>query len=189
MALSNDRPNPSLRGTATNLQGRGGEWGDGGRNGRRGVRSYAPTLTVTLTDEEIFLAMTHAVVRYTNRIRANSKPVNKQERSLEADAVGAVSELAVAKALNKFFPAGFRETDVGEYEVRATTRKDGSLIIRERDSSAKRYILAIVDLPRVIIAGYVWGWDAKKPEYWRAPNGRPGAYFVPQSALRPLEDK
>lgn len=152
--------------------------GDGGR-------ASAP-LTVTLTDEEIFLAMTHAVVRYTNRIRANSKTVNEQEPSLEAHAIGAVSELAVAKALNKFFPSGFRETDVGEYEVRATTRKDGSLIIRECDSSAKRYILAIVDLPRVTIAGYIWGWDAKQEKYFRSPNGRPGAYFVPQSALKPF---
>lgn len=167
---------PTSLPTSLQVGGGDGEWGH-------------PPLTVTLTDEEIFLAMTHAVVRHTNRIRAGSKPVNKQERSLEADAIGAVAELAVAKALNKFFPAGFRKTDVGEYEVRATKHRNGSLIVRECDSSAKRYVLAIVDLPRVTIAGYIWGWDAKKESYFRAPNGLPGAYFVPQSALYPLDSR
>ncbi|MEM4302261.1 MAG: hypothetical protein QW570_09195, partial [Candidatus Caldarchaeum sp.] len=75
--------------------------------------------------------MTHAVVRYTNRIRAHSKTVNEQEPSLDDHAVGALAELAVAKALNKFFPAGFRKTDVGEYEVRATRRRNGELVVRQ----------------------------------------------------------
>jgi hypothetical protein len=105
---------------------------------------------------------------------------------LASEIIGAIGEMGVAKALNVFFPAGFKQTDAYFYEVRATTRKDGSLIIRESDSSAKTYVLALVDPPKVTLIGCIYGADAKQKRFWRAPGGLPGAYFVPQRALKPL---
>jgi hypothetical protein len=161
---------------------------DGGDVSVDGGRASAP-LTVTLTHEELLLAAFHAITRSINRTFTHSGDRLRNrwlEDGLASGIIGAIGEMGVAKALNVFFPAGFKQTDAYFYEVRATTRKDGSLIVRENDSSAKTYVLALVEPPKVIIAGCIYGADAKQKRFWRAPNGRPGAYFVPQRALKPL---
>jgi len=173
---------PALSARFLQPDGRGGDVSVGGG------RASAP-LTVTLTREELLLAAFHAIMRSISNTFAGTiaKLGNRwMLDGLANEIVGAIGEMGVAKALNVFFPAGFRQTDAYFYEVRATTRKDGSLIVRESDSSAKTYVLALVDPPKVIIAGCIYGADAKQQRFWRAPNGLPGAYFVPQRALKPL---
>jgi len=183
MAIAHSEP-PALSATTPDRflhqpDGRGGDVSVGGG------RASTP-LTVYLTYQELRIAAFHALDRAVGH--AGAKGHNEQDylSSIVDHFVGAIAEMGVAKALNVFFPAGFRQTDAYFYEVRATTHKDGCLIVRECDSSAKTYVLALVEPPKVTLIGCIYGADAKQKKFWHAPGGRPGAYFVPQRALKPL---
>jgi hypothetical protein len=79
---------------------------------------------------------------------------------------------------------------VGPFEVRATTRRDGRLIIRDNDHPDRPYVLAVGDPyavePVIELRGWLWGWEARRREWLRDPHGRRPCWMVPQSALRPV---
>lgn len=166
MAVLSDQTPPGVRGV-----------GDGGG------RASAP-LTVTLTYEEIVIASFVGVRRRALALCKGLRPVNNAADDADMQIDGAMAEMAVAKLLDKYFPNDFKTDISHDIEVRTTRHPNGCLIVRQNDSDAKRYVLVICETPKFHIIGWVWGSDAKRPEYWRAPNGRPGAYFVPQSALK-----
>lgn len=102
------------------------------------------------------------------------------------DVEGACAEVAVAKLLNKFWCGGvgtFKNPDVGNYQVRWTHREDGCLIVRPTDADHEYFILVTGTIPNYKVIGWIKGALAKKEIWKRGPNGRPAAYFVPQSAL------
>lgn len=107
------------------------------------------------------------------------------------ETVGACGEMALCKAKNWFFSPTvntFHGTpDVGDrWEVRATERQDGSLIIRDNDDEFRWYVLVVGEPPVMRIAGYIRGFEAKRDEWLRDPHGHRPAWFVPQSALKPV---
>lgn len=115
---------------------------------------------------------------------------------------GAIGEYAAAKALGKCWsPAvGILDTNTGDLSgvhVKATTRTDGSLIVRPHDPPELPYVLAILRLTDrdgmfVTLPGWIQGSDARDDRYWRDRDPRRGvhraAWFVPQSDLRPLSE-
>ena len=110
------------------------------------------------------------------------------------EVVGACGEMALCKAMNWFFSPTvntFHGTpDVGDrWEVRATDREDGSLIIRDNDDDDRWYVLVTGEPPVMEIKGYIQGSAAKRSEWLRNPNGHRLAWFVPQSALKHLKEK
>jgi len=85
--------------------------------------------------------------------------------------------------------------DVARCQVRSTAIPEGSLIVKQDDPPSFPYVLALL-CPhkggvRVRLAGWLDGAEAKDERYWRERGSAPGihrsAFFVPQSALRPLD--
>ncbi len=103
---------------------------------------------------------------------------------------GAIGELAIATALGRPWDATINtfksQPDVGRAEVRTRSKSYYELIVRPDDRDDSPYILVTGKAPHYQVVGWCWGHEAKKPEYWRTHGDRPGAYFVPHAALRPL---
>jgi hypothetical protein len=112
---------------------------------------------------------------------------------LKEEVVGACGEIGLAKSAGQWFVPGlntFHSTPdfLRDVEVRSTDRADGSLIIRDNDDGGRRYVLALVSGSRVKLAGWMLGSDAKKDQWVRDPHGNRPAWFVPQRALRSMEE-
>jgi hypothetical protein len=108
---------------------------------------------------------------------------------IEQEITGACAEMVVAKCLGKFWSPSvntFHSTPDIEpnIEVRATTRTDGSLVVRDNDSDDRWYILVVGSPPTMTVVGCLRGSDAKQDQWLRNPHGHRAAWFVPQSALR-----
>ena len=111
-------------------------------------------------------------------------------RRLEADVLGAAGEIAVAKHLNRFFVPSVNtfknKPDVGAYEVRTSEGHDRSLILREGDPLDRVFILVTFEEYIGRIHGWTIGSDVAEDRYIRNPSGRGKAWFVPSSALQPI---
>lgn len=86
--------------------------------------------------------------------------------------------------------------DIGEWgEVRGRSqewwgRQRVELQIRKDDPKDRYYILAIGTHVRgtpVKVVGGIWGKDAMKDEWWKDPNGKGFAWWVPFEELFPVE--
>lgn len=131
-----------------------------------------------------------------------SKKKGRQERDGQKDdslrwnltVEGAMAEAAVAQYFDAFWTgARFGPTqqhDIGNMEVRSTHHQNGHMHIYERNDDACPFIFVVTDFNSLScnIVGWIYGRDAKRPEWIR--EGRPGGacYWVPQSALRPPEE-
>jgi hypothetical protein len=112
----------------------------------------------------------------------------------QASIVGAWGECVVAKATGLYWcgdlggPDG-GAPDVGPYHVRTAGEPTGRLILRDDDADDAPFVLVVpAGAPgRFQIVGSIDGRDGKQPAYLESPAGRAPAYFVPHSALRPLE--
>jgi hypothetical protein len=160
--------------------------GDGGEGGSRGSGAGGEVfpLTVTLSPREIILA---AMIGGLMHARALAR--GWKDRVYESDwnvhVEGIAAEIAVAKALGiRYRPKlnGFKAPDVEHLHVRQTAHRDGSLIIRPGDPDGI-YVLVTGQCPTFTVMGWIHSSDAKQPHYWRAPDGGPGAWFVPQRKL------
>lgn len=106
---------------------------------------------------------------------------------------GTMAEMAVAKALGIYFAPKrpqHQDPDLGtDIQVRWTPKPDNSLIVRQSDPKSHRFILVTGKAPSFTLHSWLLGAEAMQSSYWFAPNnGRPPAWFVPQSALRPMGD-
>jgi hypothetical protein len=124
-------------------------------------------------------------------------PFGGMDYAWSSNIEGAAGEMAVAKHLGLFWSGAVGEInadDVGGYQVKTnTSRKWDDLILRKRNKPDRVYIsvLSFVapapGVARFVITGWINGVDAIQEKYWR--EGLPGmpAYFVPRSALHPLD--
>jgi hypothetical protein len=110
---------------------------------------------------------------------------------------GAASEIAVAKALNRYWSNPFSDApelsktaaDVGErIQVRGTKYQNGSLLLHPQDVDDHWFVLVVGELPNLNVVGGILGKDGKQQRWWQERvKGRP-CYFVPQHALVSTED-
>lgn len=102
---------------------------------------------------------------------------------------GALTECAMAKYLNVYWnKARWDQPDVGEIDVRASSKPDGELIIRPNDNPKKKYYLLIGINGKYEIKGWLYGEQAMQTQFWTAKDtGRPPAWFVPQEYLTSLD--
>lgn len=154
-------------------------------------------MNVSLTVPEFIVAVESAKMRLIASEAASLNHATTYERDMGerlADEVcGACGELALAKAAGQWFIPSVntfhRVPDcLLDVEVRSTSLKNGSLIVRDNDSGERRYVLATVSAPDVRLAGWMYGHECKKPEFLRNPNGYRESWFIPQSLLRPIEE-
>ena len=150
-------------------------------------------MDVAPTDGEIVLATALGIHRNAINIARGRTPGAGQprERLWSDHILGALGELVVARVLNVYpnliIERPCHSGDVGEFEVRTTSRRDGHLIIRPRDHDDRIYILVAGVPPILTIAGWITGEDAKRDRWRRDPNGRDEAWFAPQSGLNAFD--
>jgi hypothetical protein len=107
--------------------------------------------------------------------------------------IGAMGEMAFAKARGLWFGFGlglFKCPDVGNVHVRTRTKNTYDLHIRPDDPQDAVFVLVTVDWPGkadFTVHGWILAKDARRPEWLQTYGNRPPAWFVPQSALKPLE--
>lgn len=102
---------------------------------------------------------------------------------------GAAGEMAVAKWTRKYWSGNLGDLgadDVCKLQVRTRSRHDYELILHKSDPDDRAFILVTGLAPRFVLRGWIWARDGKREEYWKDPAGGRAAFFVPQSALRPM---
>lgn len=159
-------------------------------------------MIVDLAWSEVALAASvglHRNLRALQDARAPRYGAPDGEESWSLHIAGAIGEYVVAKVLGVHWnpSVGIRgRSDVGAddgppVQVRTTGYRDGHLIVNEPDDDDDPFIL-VVDLcstgsARFDVVGYIYGDEAKRDEWRREIEGRGAKYFVPQSALEPIE--
>lgn len=148
---------------------------------------------VTLSWPEVAQAATVGVWRRIHAYRrARSQPYGNPTHDLWGlDIESACAELAVAKALGRYWAGSFvgdpssLNGDVGdELQVRSTWRTNGCLLVHPADRDSDIFVLVVGTAPTYRLAGWTLGETAKKPQFWRDAE-RP-CFFVPQSSLAPI---
>lgn len=140
---------------------------------------------VTLSVEAMVQALMVGGRRTIAAARKALRSPSQAKRTWDIDIEGAMAEMAVAKATGMYFEPEldkFGDADVGQLHVRHTVLPDGCLIIRPDDPEG-RYCLVTGQLGRYRIVGCIDSVEARQDIWMRAPQGRPAAWFVPQSAL------
>lgn len=152
---------------------------------------------VTLTWPEVTLGAHVGCMRNIMAQREARIPGANQglEDTWTGNIDGAIAELAVAKYLGRFWSGHvgeYDQPDVGPYQVRCNgSRKHDDMILRPRDFEKHWddvFISVLSFLPKYHILGWKLCSDCKREEWYREGTpGRPKAYFVPRTALGPLE--
>jgi len=108
--------------------------------------------------------------------------------------LGAVGEMAAAVCLGlegQVFssPSAVRgSSDLpGDIEVKTRGKHRYDLIVQGNERLDKKIVLVTVEGDTILLHGWCVAGEVMKREYWADPaRGRP-AYFVPKTALRPIE--
>jgi len=147
---------------------------------------------IELNQEEILQGAIAGVVRMTNALGRGNNTINSPDldRIWQFHIEGALAEMSVAKAYNKYWSSGdVNKLDIGSWEIRNTPRPDGDLVIRQRDVELKKmdkyFFLVRGRFGKYDIIGFIKGADGLKDEWFRDPTGkgRPKAWFVPEKQL------
>jgi hypothetical protein len=103
---------------------------------------------------------------------------------------GACGEAAVAKYTRTRWNGNLgrlKAKDVGALQVRTSSRQSGRLILHPDDPDDDAYVLVLGSAPRYRLAGWIFGHEGKQQEWWEDPTGYRPAFFVPQSAMHPMD--
>ena len=110
---------------------------------------------------------------------------------MSRDVGGILAEMVVGRKFSRtFLPAVntfHAQADVGEdIEVRSTPHLNGSLILRDNDDPARRYVLVICDpMLGFSVRGWCYGYEARTDEWAKTDEGRP--HWRYKGSLRPWE--
>lgn len=160
------------------------------RGGGVSAVSDAP-ITVTLGTEELRFAAMIGIARQIENVikgRLDAHGADK-DRGWQIHIEGAAGEAAFAKWADRYWSGNLgdlRAHDVGRVEVRTAARPDSHLLLHPSDPDDARFVLVTGRAPTYALRGWIWGRDGKQQPFWRDPVGGRPAFFVPQSALRPM---
>lgn len=111
--------------------------------------------------------------------------------SWERHVVGALGECAFAKGTNRYWSGSvntFKSADVGgNIQIRTRSQHHYDLIVRDGDSDEDVFVLVTGGPADFIIRGWMPAAEAKQERFQQDYGGYGKAYFVPQSALRPID--
>lgn len=149
---------------------------------------------VILTEQEMRFAADTGIMRRIVSMRQGLKDSagysGRAGGVWQMDVLGAMGELAVAKALGAYWTPGintFKLPDVMDLHVRATEHKAGRLIVRPNDRPGW-YVLVVIDAPAFDVIGFCGLEFARQDQFRAVPEpGRPPCWAVPQSHLAPIE--
>jgi hypothetical protein len=104
---------------------------------------------------------------------------------------GILAELVVGRKFDRaYLPSCntfHKQADVGQdIEVRSTHHLNGSLILRDNDDPARRYVLVVCEaMLGFAVRGWAYGYEVMSDEWKVAGEGRP--HWRYRGALRPFE--
>ena len=150
---------------------------------------------VRLTGNEVILAGLAGVLRRVEDLGKGDKCgrdlTDPTSTGWSMEIEGACGELAVAKFTGRtWLGVGImRGDDVPGLQVRTTRHATGRLLVRHDDDDAATFVLVTGRTPVFVIRGWLYGWEAKRDEWWGTPNPNgPALFCVPQAALHsPLD--
>ena len=149
---------------------------------------------VTLSNYELFAAASVGIRRQIEALQ-NGLPDSAgfEGEGWSNHVEGAAGEMAFAKYRDRYWSGSvgtFKEGgDVGDVQIRTRSKSGYDLIVRDGDRDDDYFVLVVGTAPRFRIVGWIRAADAKQPQWRQEHGGRPGAYFVPQSALHPFETR
>jgi len=154
-------------------------------------------ISFVFTAEERQAAMEEGMRRQSvneaRGLRGRNGGASFGSKALEIHLLGAAGEMAVASHLGmKSFLYQASEAERGscdlpniDVKTRSNARYD--LIVQKNEDPNKKFVLVTIENRQTLLHGWCYGHEGMKEIYWADPaKGRP-AYFVPQSALRPME--
>ena len=153
-------------------------------------------MEVRLEWHEVQMAAQVGLARHVEAIRKGLTDRRKDiSRTWDQHICGALGELAAAKALDCHWSGGintFKGADVGaNIQIRTrpfdTERTKYDLIVRDNDRNDDIFVLVQGESDRFLIAGWIKGADAKRPEWRRNYGGHQESWFVPKDGLSPVE--
>lgn len=133
-------------------------------------------------------AYTVGVLRHLESLKKKRKESFKKgkSRGVEAHKDGALGEACFCEVMGLVWPRSigtFALADVGDYEVKTTSYREGRLFIGVDDPLERRFVLVILDLPYYSVVGWVPGDRVKRyPITDEGDRGAP-AYTIPQGAM------
>lgn len=149
-------------------------------------------IEIMLSPTEIRFAAVVAVDRQLDNLKEGRDPEGRPEelgwlRHFE----GACGECAVAQWAGIYWNGNLgklKATDVGRWEVKATARNNGRLLVPKAKLVMERaYILVTGIAPNLMIRGWAWGAEVGQEKYWGDPGtGRP-CFMMPQNDLRAMK--
>ncbi len=148
-------------------------------------------IPVVLTSSEVDLATTIGFEGHAEALRMGLPDAHGATGQASIHVLGASGELAAYKALgqpwqptiNTFKAPG---GDGGAYEVRTRSKHSWDLLVRPGDPDGRHVIHVTASSTGHQVHGWLYTSEAKQSQWLHGHGGRPPAYFVPSSALRPL---
>lgn len=147
-------------------------------------------IEIALTEEEWAIARFIGRRRHGEALRHGWPDKHGCVSGLEGHVLGAAGEMVCAKALGRYWEPRvntFKAADLGRrLQVRTRSRHDYDLIIRKDDNDDDAFALVTHEVGGFCLWGWTFARDGKFPGFLQTHGGREEAYFVPQSALRPV---
>lgn len=156
-------------------------------------RALDATVAVRLSWPEVWQAVSIGALRHISALRQGRPDRHGYDggQGWTIHIEGAAGEIAVAKALDRFWAAPVNTYkvggDVGPIQVRTRSRANYELLVRPDDLDGATFVHVTGQIPRFVVHGWLTGTEAKRPEFLQEHGGRPPAYFVPRSCLHPIE--
>lgn len=147
-------------------------------------------MEITLTSMEMLIATSLGTARHMQSVKRTPSRGQPKSASLESHIMGAIGEIAAAKAIGiypGFTVNNFDGADLGD-DIQVRACREGRLIVADKDRGDHKYVLVVGHPPEMNVVGWMWGSDAKRSEWLFDPkNNRPPAYFVPHEKLHPIK--
>ena len=137
--------------------------------------------------------MRRQAVNEAKRLRGRNGGASFGSKALEIHLLGAAGEMAVASYLGmkhelyKEVEAKRGSDDLPGIDIKTRSKHSYDLIVQKQENPDKKFVLVTIENQQTLLHGWCYGRQAMDARYWADPaRGRP-AYFVPQSALHPME--
>ena len=154
-------------------------------------------ISFVFTPEERQAAMDEGMrrqaVNEAKGLRGRNGGASFGSKALDIHLLGAAGEMAVASYLGmkhelyKEVEAKRGSYDLPGIDVKTRSKSRYDLIVQKNEDPSKKFVLVTIENQQTLLHGWCYGHEGMDAQYWADPaRGRP-AYFVPQSALHPME--
>ncbi len=152
-------------------------------------------ILVRLTSSELIQAAMIGTMRRIQDIKKGRRPQYGigHDREWQADMMGAIGELVVAKTLNRFWNGALGDLGAADvdhsFEVRTRSEHWHDLLLHDKDKDDLPYILVTGYNDVYVIRGWIYGLIGKSEQFWADKSEKNRwAFFVPQEILDPLSE-